>query len=233
VHIGAKANRLKLLKELIDFIKDDDSAFILFGGDMIEAITKASVADPMDQYLSLNEQMVECVKLFMPVAHKILAYEWGNHDSNRTYKTCEFDLSKAMSHMLKVPYFRPRVVIDLYFKDNHKTISLTHKYGKALTETSIIREVEKITASSPFPIHCFFSGHNHDAFVRHKDVQVKLPGKGFETLRYYIANAGSFVTRTGTYAENGNLSPTPQDLVYFYMDDKDQHGAGFIPIHCI
>lgn len=233
VHIGSRANRLELLKEMINMVKEDPGAFVVFGGDMIEAITKASVADPMDQYLSLNEQMVACVRLFMPIAHKILAYEWGNHDSNRTYKTCEFDLSKAMANMLKVPYFRPRVVIDLYFRNTHKTISLTHKYGKALTETAIIKEVEKITASSTFPIHCFFSGHNHTAFVRHNDVQTRTPGKGFETLRYYIANAGSFVSRTGTYAEYENLPPTPQDLVYFYLDDKDNHGAGFIPIQCI
>lgn len=231
VHIGAKANRLNLLKSFVKEVENDDSAFAVFGGDMIEAITKASVGDPYEQYLNINEQMTECIKIFRPIAHKLIAYAGGNHDSGRTYKTCEFDLSRAIASILKVPYFRGRGIIDIYCDDMpHRTISLTHKYGKALSRVQILAQVRGVLSYSPFPIHCFFSGHNHDAFIEPIDLIVKESGVGLKTERIFVANAGSFMARTGTYAELEGYAPTPQDLVYFEFNKKGEFNADRYPI---
>ena len=230
IHIGSKAFRSDLLQRIISTIEKDPMAFFVIGGDLIEAITKASVADPNEQYESLNEQAVEAVKTFMPIAHKCLAIETGNHDSGRTEKTAQFDLARLMAQMLKVPYFRVRVIIDLNFRGVDKRISLAHNYGKALKLPQVVAAVHKIYSEILYPVHCWFSGHNHCSFVVPGEVTMLVPGKGFEQIRYYVANGGSFIKYTGTYAEQAGYARSTQDIVYFTFDDENNHTAGSIPV---
>jgi predicted transcriptional regulator len=230
IHVGAKAFRLSTLQEQIERIKNDDMAFFTIGGDLIEAITKLSIADPMEQYCNINTQVVEAVKLFMPIAHKCLAIEFGNHCGGRTEKVAQFDLARTMAQMLKVPYFRVRVTIDLYWRGVNKTISLAHNYGNALRMPQIIAKVKGILGQMTTPIHCWFSGHTHDSFVIPVETTIKIPGKGLQVMTYFIANGGSFMKYTGTYAEKADYGRTPQDIVYFTFDDQGNHSAGSFPL---
>jgi hypothetical protein len=230
IHVGSKAFRESLLKEHINNVLNDPMAFFVIGGDLIEAITKMSVGDPDEQYCSINAQSVEAVKLFLPIAHKCLGYEAGNHDRGRTHKSSQFDVARTMADMLRIPYFQVRVTIDLHFRGKLKTISLAHKYGNATSQPAIINQVRKILAQLTTPVHCWFSGHNHTSFVQPLETVVKIPGKGFESMRYYVSNGGSFVNYTSTYAEEAGYGRSPQDLVYFEFDDRGNYTSNSVPI---
>ena len=233
IHIGAKAFRKEQLDVLIDHIATDPMAFFVIGGDLIEVVTKISVADPMEQSMSINEQVVEAVKTFMPIAHKCLAIEWGNHCGGRTEKAAQFDLARMIAQMLKVPYFRVRTIIDLEFRGMNKRISLCHKYGKALKTHQIMLEVKRAYSAFNFQVDCWFSGHNHDSFVLPIERTTLLPGEGFMQERGYVANGGSFIKYTGTYAEKEDYGHAPQDVVYFVFDDQGNHFADSIPMNSI
>jgi len=233
IHVGSKAFRGELFRKQIERIKNEPNSFATIGGDLIEGITKVSVGDPMEQYCSINEQVVEAVKTLLPIAHKIIAVEWGNHCGGRTEKAAQFDLARTMAQMLQVPYFRVRVVIDLNFRGVQKRLSLTHKYGKALKMPQIIMAVKALSSQSLYPTHCWFSGHNHESFVIPMETTELIPGKGFEIVRFHIANGGSFVRYTGTYAEQELYGHAPQDMVYFEFDENGNHLSGSVPINSL
>jgi len=221
VHVGSCFFRKELFQKVINEILADPCAFALLGGDMMEIITKASVADPSEQYLNNNEQVVEFIKMVMPIAHKILGYSWGNHDGGRTEKAAEVDLARIAAAMLQVPYFRTRATIDIYWRGVRRTLSLTHRYGhSAFSIAQIERKVREIMGYSPYEIHAFLSGHTHNSFVLPIDISALAPGVGFVTKRIYIGNGGSFTRQIGSYTEKAGYAPTPQDMLVYRFTDK-------------
>jgi len=214
-------------------ILEDPGAFAVLGGDLTETITKMCVADPAEQFLDNTEQVSDVVKVLLPIAHKILGSTWGNHDGGRLEKAGQFDPGRIIAQMLCVPYFRVRSIIDLEFRGVIKRISLVHKYRRAFSIAAIESEVKKIQAYSPFVVNCYFSGHNHKSFILPQESLSLISGKGFETNRWYIANAGSFTIRTGSYVEKDGYAPTPQDVVYYTFDDQGNDVCDSIPIKSI
>jgi hypothetical protein len=159
--------------------------------------------------------------------------EWGNHCGGRLEKAAQFDLARTIASMLKVPYFRVRVTIDLRFRGVNKRISLAHRYGRAIKMPQVISEVKKIQSELSHIIHCWYSGHNHQSFLHPMEITELVPGIGFRQERCFIANGGSFVAHSGTYAEQEGYAKMPQDLVFFEFDDEGNHSAGTIPIGSI
>lgn len=228
IHVGAKKFRRKEFMEVIEFVRTTPGCFVLLGGDVIEAITKVSVGDPSDQIENLNEQVIDFIELVLPIADRILVEEWGNHCGGRTEKAAQLDLARTIATMLKVPYFRERVIIDVHWRGVMKRISLAHKYGKALRKAQIETSIERIMSWSNFKIDCFFSGHTHESFHFPKNVMTLVPGKGMVTHRYFICNGGSFLGRGDTYASREDYPPTPQDVVYYTFDAEGNDAAGSI-----
>jgi hypothetical protein len=225
VHIGSKYFRGEKFDEVLDGIANDPMAFALLGGDMIEVITKASIADPMEQDLTINQQVNAFVHKLGRIQHKVLYSVGGNHDQGRTFKTCEFDLAEAMAAMIDVPYSNVRTTIDLNFRGVNKRISLTHRYGNAHSVAAVEGAVKKAMSFSTFHTDAFLSGHNHRAFLISLDSTVLIPGRGFYTDRSLIINGGSFTTQTGSYGEVTGYPPSPQDQYIFKFNTQGKHSV--------
>lgn len=226
IHVGAKKFRRAEFKAIIEFVKNTPGCFVLIGGDVIEAITKVSVGDPAEQEESINEQVIDFIELVLPIADRLICEEWGNHCGGRTEKAAQVDLARTIATILKIPYFRERVIIDMHWRGTMKRISLAHKYGKALRKAQIETAVERVMSWSNFKIDCFFSGHTHESFYFPKNVMTLMPGKGMVTHRYFICNGGSFLGRGDTYASREDYPPTPQDIVYYIFDENGNDRAG-------
>lgn len=232
VHIGSRYHKDELFKSHVDMIRKDPMAFALTGGDLSEMITKISVADPYEQVLNNTDQVTEVVRTLLPIADKLVAARGGNHDSGRLEKAAQFDPSLLMATMLKMPYFGTRVVIGLEFRGIIKYVSLTHKYGSAHSIGAIENEVKKVRAYETIFVSAYFSGHNHKSFVIPEESLKLIPGKGYETERWWIINGGSYTIRTGSYAEKADYPPSPQDLTYYAFNDQGIDHPGSIPINC-
>ncbi len=63
IHVGSKKFRKQEFINVMSLINKDPGALVLLGGDDIEVITKFSVADPMEQYESINDQVTEFLEL--------------------------------------------------------------------------------------------------------------------------------------------------------------------------
>lgn len=226
IHKGSKFHRGDLLKEHIEMIRKDPNAFVFLAGDLVEHATKMSVGDPQEQDLDNTAQCTEIVRDLMPIAHKILASVGGNHDAGRLEKAGQFDPARLMAQMLKIPYSQSRIVIDLYFKGVNKRVSLAHRYGNAYTIGAVEAEVKKIQAYQVAFVNCYMQGHNHKSFIIPEESLQLIPGKGFETVKWWIANNGSYMKRSGSYAEKAGYGPSPQSMVYYEFDSNGKDRCG-------
>jgi hypothetical protein len=229
VHVGSKHHRLDLLKEHVRIIESDPNAFAFFGGDMFEFNHRDSVGDPSEQYLNPNEQVFESASIFSPIAHKILAYVGGNHDKGRG-RRLGVDMAEMLSGLLKIPYFKVETVIDIEFKNNLFTAILDHGRGSGRTINSILADAQRYRQYSTYFVNWHLSGHVHRSFVLPEDMICKEVGSGLSFKRTYTVVGGSYMARTGTYAEESKFAPAAQDLTYIQMSEDGRYTAGSVEI---
>jgi predicted transcriptional regulator len=230
IRVGANKFRRQLFKDVVEMIRTTPGVFVVLGGDSLEVITKACVADPAEQSESINEQVTDLLELLSPITDRIIAQVYGNHCSGRTEKASQFDLARLIANMLKVPYSRERMIIDAHWGGTMKRISLTHNYGKAMSKMQIENAVDRIQASSDYKVDVFFSGHNHASFITDRQIESLVPGRGLVVSRFFIENGGSFLGRSDTYASREGYRPTPQDTVFYTFNKAGEDDAGKIVI---
>lgn len=96
LHIGDKQCDMKSTIKLIDKIKNDDKAFVILNGDLINNATRNSVSDVYGEVLNPTQQYEKCVELLGPIKDKILCITSGNHE-RRTYKDSGIDICKLLA----------------------------------------------------------------------------------------------------------------------------------------
>ncbi len=100
-HLGDKHCDEKLIKERINYIKNNKEAYCILNGDLINNATRKSVSDIYSEVLSPMEQIERALDVFEPIKDKILAITQGNHEF-RTYKTEGIDIVKLIAHQLGI-----------------------------------------------------------------------------------------------------------------------------------
>lgn len=100
-HIGDEHCDLDYLKQRIEYVINNDNAFCVLNGDLIDNATKTSIGDCYANVYNPMEQLNEAIKLFKPLAdkNKILAITHGNHEA-RTYRKEGIDLSYMLAVQL-------------------------------------------------------------------------------------------------------------------------------------
>lgn len=233
VHVGSKVHREDLFDEMIEQISKEKNAYAVLAGDMIENINKLSVGDPMDQNLTINEQVRTVVKKLSPISHKILAFLDGNHEE-RTERFVQVSLSQIMADILQVPYFKAGVTIDYELAGRTFCHYHTHRYGKSTyARSAIVAKVKQMYSSMTFPVHWFGSGHTHSASIDEEIHKVKIPGKGFDFQRFFVVNSGSLTQDTGTYVEQAGFPPSAKDTTYIWFKANGEYGADRVRINPI
>lgn len=100
-HIGDAACNMDEIKKQIETVKNDEQAYCILNGDLINNATKNSVSDCYSATMSPMQQLETLVELLSPIRHKILAITTGNHE-RRTYKTDGIDIVKLVAKELKL-----------------------------------------------------------------------------------------------------------------------------------
>lgn len=80
VHIGDKQLDFKLLKSMVDYIKDTPDAYTILNGDILDMALKLSKSDVYSQTGSPTEQILAAWELLEPIKNKILLVVRGNHE---------------------------------------------------------------------------------------------------------------------------------------------------------
>ena len=85
VHIGDRLANLKLFKEALKRIQEEENTYTIINGDLCNMALKNSKSDVYGQSLSPMEQVITMVEYLKPIKDKILVIGTGNHE-DRTQK---------------------------------------------------------------------------------------------------------------------------------------------------
>ena len=90
-HIGDSLCNLKLIKEVLEEVKNSDNTFVILNGDLVNNGVKNSVSNVYDEKLTPMEQIVKLCDLLEPIKDRILVIHQGNHEL-RSYKEDGIDI---------------------------------------------------------------------------------------------------------------------------------------------
>ena len=82
LHIGI--GNKQYIKDIIEFIRKMDNAYVIIGGDILNNTTKTSLGSVLEEYATGEEQVNLAVELLKPIKDKILAMIEGNHEHRTT-----------------------------------------------------------------------------------------------------------------------------------------------------
>lgn len=101
LHLGDPHSDYRGIVQRIEYIKNTENAYCILDGDLMDAAIASSIGDTYGASLQPMEQLKECVKLFEPIKHKILAVLPGNHE-HRIYKQDGIDMTELMCSQLNI-----------------------------------------------------------------------------------------------------------------------------------
>lgn len=122
-HIGDANCDMNALQKRIDYVRDNDNAYCILNGDILDFASRTSIGDIEARNLNIMEQMEKVIELFSPIKKKIICITNGNHEA-RGYKKDGFDVSSVIANAFGLSdYYTPTsAFIFLRFglqKDDH------------------------------------------------------------------------------------------------------------------
>ena len=100
-HIGDSLCNLKLIRSVLDEVKNSNNTFIILNGDLINNSIKNSVSSIYDEVLSPMEAISRLTNLLEPIKDRILVIHPGNHEW-RSYKEDGIDILKLVARQLGI-----------------------------------------------------------------------------------------------------------------------------------
>jgi hypothetical protein len=213
-HIGCQVDRVK---EYISWVLAAKNRYVLFGGDIVDAITKLSVGSPWENISDPQGQVYKACELFAPMRHRILGYVGGNHE-RRSIPTFG-DLGRLISYILRIPYSGGQQLIDIHF-GQHKPfkIHLWHGIGNASTKGSKAMMIDRFMSKHPGS-QLYLVGHLHDCLILPCVRSERVPGHNRVHMAKYIGGmSSSFLETWGSYAETMGMSPTDVLMLRTVLD---------------
>ena len=213
------------IAEDLAYIHNHDNCFCILNGDLMDCAIASSIGDTYGATLSPMDELRECVKLFQPIAQKILCVVPGNHE-RRHYKTNGIDLTELMCRQIGIEdrYSPTTALLFIRFgKQNGKqhnrkvpyTVYVSHGNGGGRKEGGKIQRLVDI--STIVDADCYIVGHTHlpallkDSFAR--------PCMGNSSVTYctrlYINTSAKL--NYGGYGEVGGFKPPCTDTPIIHL----------------
>lgn len=101
LHIGDRLCNLKLIKSVLEEVKNSDNTFIILNGDLINNATKNSVSNVYDDDLTPMESIAKLCEILEPIKDRILVIHPGNHEA-RSYKEDGIDIIRIVAKQLGI-----------------------------------------------------------------------------------------------------------------------------------
>lgn len=101
IHLGDKHCNVKAISERIKHIQENENAYCILNGDILNNATKTSISDIYNEQLTPMQQVQMGIDLLNPIKDKIIAITSGNHE-NRTYKKEGINLTELLVREMKL-----------------------------------------------------------------------------------------------------------------------------------
>ena len=213
------------IAEDLAYIRSRDNCFCILNGDLMDCAIASSIGDTYGATATPMDELRECVKLFQPIAEKILCVVPGNHE-RRHYKTNGIDLTELMCRQLGIEdrYSSTAALLFLRFGEQNThghgrkvpyTIYVSHGNGGGRKEGGKIQRL--VDLSTIVDADCYVVGHTHlpalvkDSFAR--------PNMGNSSITYgtrlYINTSAKL--NYGGYGEVGGFKPSCTDTPIIHL----------------
>lgn len=219
-HIGSKHCDTKLMNRILQHA-DEQNAYIILNGDMLEMAIKRSVGSTWEQDLSPNEQLERLTELFEPRKHRILAVLTGNHEA-RVSRESDVDLIQVWCQNLKIPYLNKAGAIS----------ASAHGFNWVIYAQHGVRGTGRKPGASVNAIHdmaenvvadIYVHGHHHRASFTKTKVLRHMPQPGFYWQPRWFINAGT-MHKYGGYSADGAYPPTDTGCYILSLSNPNRKG---------
>lgn len=210
VHIGSAELNLDNLKTKIKQIANNDKAYYVICGDMLDCGIKNSKTNCYFQTLNLQEQKELLYTLFSPIKEKCLAIVPGNHENRVTRDVGSNPLYDVAC----------RLKIEDCYRENVAILKLTlgrNKKGKRVVYSVVIDHGTSINKHRQFTysfdnVDIFISGHTHTpSYNARCKLRIDLKNNKVSQVNYREIVVNSNLDYGG-YGAKGNYLPSAQEM---------------------
>lgn len=217
-HIGDQLCNLKLIRQVLNDVKESPNTFIILNGDLMNNATKTSVSDVYNEELTPTEQIIRLCDLLEGVKERILVIHPGNHEA-RTFKNDGVDIIRLVARQLGIEdrfsdgwwYLYLTFGLNQQKKDRPMLYTITgiHGYGGGRKYGGKINNL--VEMSDKVIADLYVMGHHHTPIMTRNTIY--LPDYQHRTLvkkdKYYLMT-NSFL-EYGGYGETYGFTPGTTD----------------------
>lgn len=212
-HIGDSLCNLKLIRSVLEDVKNSPNTFIILNGDLMNNSIKNSVSSIYDEVLSPMESIQRLVDLLEPIKDRILVIHPGNHEW-RSYKEDGIDIIRLVAQQLHIEdrFSDGWWYLYLTFGMCNKgrpvmyTITGIHGYGGGRKNGGKINNL--VEMSDKVIADLYVMGHTHTPIMTRNSIF--MPDYQHRTLvkkdKYYLMT-NSFL-EYGGYGEQYGFTPS-------------------------
>ena len=222
-HIGDQLCNLKLIRSVLEEVKNSDNTFVILNGDLMNNATKTSVSDVYNEELTPMEQIVRLCDLLEGIKERILVISCGNHEL-RTYKNDGVDIIRLVARQLGIEdrYAEGWWYLYLSFGMTNKqrpmlyTLTGIHGYGGGRKNGGKINNL--VEMSDKVIADVYIMGHTHTPIMTRNSIFI--PDYQHRTLvqkdKYYLMT-NSFL-EYGGYGELYGYTPNTTEHQELILD---------------
>lgn len=223
LHIGDSLCNLKLIKSVLEEVKNSPNTFIILNGDLMNNSIKNSVSSIYDEVLSPMEAIVKLTNLLEPIKDRILVIHPGNHEW-RSYKEDGIDIIRLVARQLGIEdrfsdgwwYLYLTLGMGNKQRPIMYTITGVHGYGGGRKNGGKINNL--VEMSDKVIADVYVMGHTHTPIMTRNSIFV--PDYQHKCLvqkdKYYLMT-NSFL-EYGGYGEQYGFTPSTTEHQEMILD---------------
>lgn len=223
LHIGDSLCNLKLIKSVLEEVKNSPNTFIILNGDLMNNSIKNSVSSIYDEALSPMEAIVKLTNLLEPIKDRILVIHPGNHEW-RSYKEDGIDIIRLVARQLGIEdrfsdgwwYLYLTLGMGNKQRPIMYTITGVHGYGGGRKNGGKINNL--VEMSDKVIADVYVMGHTHTPIMTRNSIFV--PDYQHKCLvqkdKYYLMT-NSFL-EYGGYGEQYGFTPSTTEHQEMILD---------------
>lgn len=215
-HIGDELCNLKLIKAVLNDIKESPNTFIILNGDLMDNATSSSVGDTYGASMTPTEQILYLCDLLEPIKDRILCITGGNHE-HRTRKESGIDITRIAAKQLGIEdrytegWWYLYLTLGMCSKGRPVMYTITgiHGYGGGRKNGGKINNL--VEMSDKVIADIYVMGHTHTPIMTRNSIYV--PDYQHRSLvkkdKYYLMT-NSFL-EYGGYGERYGYTPSTSE----------------------
>lgn len=222
-HIGDSLCNLKLIRSVLEEVKNSPNTFVILNGDLMNNSIKNSVSSIYDEVLSPMESIVKLCELLEPIKDRILVIHPGNHEW-RSYKEDGVDIIRLVARQLGIEdrfsdgWWYLYLTLGMSNKNRPMMYTITgvHGYGGGRKNGGKINNL--VEMSDKVIADVYVMGHTHTPIMTRNSIFV--PDYQHKTLvqkdKYYLMT-NSFL-EYGGYGEQYGFTPSTNEHQEMILD---------------